>query len=738
MAQGDGPAATPRLLIVSNRLPVTIHQKNGGEFAIERSSGGLATALSHPHAARNSLWLGWPGGAYESADDRRRLTRLLRDTYRFSPVYLTDEQVQRYYYGFSNGALWPLCHFFEAHIVYDDDEWEAYVEVNRLFCDAIAEEVHGDELIWVHDYHLFLLPDMLRQRFPEARIGFFLHTPFPPSELFRVLPCREALLRGLLGADVVGFQTFNNLQNFLYSVYRVLGIAADMNALSYEGRPVRCAVHPISVDPEQFLTALESDADTLEESRRLNEAMGDRKVILGMDRLDYSKGIPGRLRAYQRLLGAHPEWREAVTLVQVAVPSREQVTAYQDLRRQVDELVGEINGTYGTTTWTPVQYVHRNLPFREICALLRRADVALITPLRDGMNLVAKEYAVCQKNRAGALILSEFAGASSELGEAFFVNPYDTEGMAARLHEVLSSSNEALADRMGALHRRVCGHTVHAWAQKFLDELASVQTQRTPCALHDAAQRRLLVAYAKSETRVLLLGYDGASVASVERWYRTAPGADLLDALRTVSRDPRNTVAVLSGLDRDTLENWFGSCGGILAAEDGGWIREDPQGPWRQTLAELDDDWKAAVRPILEEAVVRTPGSMLVERGHSLGWQYHLADPEFGLWQAHELYGQLQALLAGSGLQVQRGNKLVEIKWAEIHKGMVGAQIIAAAEADFIMALGGQPSDEALFEAVPAGQWTVKTGTGFSGAQYVLPTTTDAVALLQTLAELSA
>jgi trehalose 6-phosphate synthase/phosphatase len=737
MAQSDGTTTAPRLLIVSNRLPVTIHQ-DGDEFTVERSSGGLATALSHPHAAGNSLWLGWPGSAYESDADRRRLTRLLHDTYRFSPVYLTDEQVQRYYYGFSNGALWPLCHFFEAHVVYDDEEWEAYVQVNRLFCDAVAEEVRGDELIWVHDYHLFLLPDMLRQRFPEARIGFFLHTPFPPSELFRVLPCREVLLRGLLGADVVGFQTFNNLQNFLYSVYRVLGIAADMNALSYEGRPVHCAVHPISVDPKQFLKALDSDADTLGESRRLDEAMGDRKVILGMDRLDYSKGIPGRLRAYQRLLRAHPEWREAVTMVQVAVPSREQVAAYQDLRRQVDELVGEINGTYGTTTWTPVQYVHRNLPFAEICALLRRADIALITPLRDGMNLVAKEYAVCQKARAGALILSEFAGASSELGEAFFVNPYDTEGMAARMHEVLSSSDEALADRMGALHRRVCAHTVHAWAQKFLDELASVQTQRTPCALNDTAQRRLLVAYTKAEKRVLLLGYDGASSSSVERWYRTAPGADLLNALQALSQDPCNTVAVLSGQDRGTMENWFGSCDVVLVAEEGGWIRESPQVPWRQTLADLDDDWKATARPILEDAVARIPGSALEERGHSLGWQYHLADPEFSLWQARELYGQLQAMLAGSGLQVQRGNKLVEIKRAEIHKGMFGAQIIAAAGADFIMAIGGQPSDEALFESVPPEQWTVKTGTGFSRAQFVLPTTTDAVALLQTLAELSA
>ena len=282
-----------------------------------------------------------------------------------------------------------------------------------------------------------------------------------------MLPCREDLLQGLLGADVVGFQTFNNLQNFLFSVYRVLGIAADMNALTYEGRRVNCAVHPISVDPSQFLQSLDSADDTREELRRLNEALGERKAHPGHGPPGLFQGHSGAAARLPAASGRPPpSGGRRVTLVQVAVPSREQVTAYQDLRRQVDELVGEINGTYGTTTWTPVQYVHRNLPFSEICALLRRSDIALITPLRDGMNLVAKEYAVCQKDRSGALILSEFAGASSELGEAFFVNPYDVEGVAARMHEVLSSSEEALADRMGALHRRVCGHTVHAWGRQ--------------------------------------------------------------------------------------------------------------------------------------------------------------------------------------------------------------------------------------------------------------------------------
>ena len=728
-------ATTPRLFIVSNRLPVTIKSSPDGEVVIERSAGGLATALACAHLGRDSVWIGWPGGLFRTQSSRNKVERLLREEYRCVPVFLSTRDIQRYYHGFSNRALWPLFHSFQSYFYFHEEEWESYVHVNRLFCNVILQEAQGNELIWVHDYHLFLLPQMLRQHLPEVRIGFFLHTPFPSSEIFRVLPCREALLRGLLGADLIGFQTFSYMQNFLWAVYRVLGIDAETGYLSFGGRQVAFEVHPIGIDPKQFLEAIHTDPATKAEIQRLDESIGTRKLLLGMDRLDYSKGIPARLRAYRRFLDLHPEWCERVTLIQVAVPSREKLVAYQELKRHVDELVGEINGVYGTTTWTPVQYVHRNLPFHEICALLRRADVALVTPFRDGMNLVAKEYVACQEKRSGALILSEFAGASSEMGEAFFVNPYDEAGMAERLYEVLSLPEDVLAERMQTLHKRICSYTVDDWTTNFLASLESVQFARVTRTLSAIDRKRLLAAYRRAERRVLLLDYDGTLTPLVKLRHRATPSARLLAILKALQRDERNLVAIISGRDRQTMERWLGSTGCLLVAEHGAWIRNQSDGQWRKLHPELRDDWKTTVRPILERVVEQTPGSSLEEKDFSLVWHYRTADPEFGLWQARELYSQLQGMLAGTGLQVQSGNKIIEIKWAEIHKGAVAAHLIEQAQpVDFILAMGDDRTDEDLFAAVPAKQWTIKIGEAFSAARFSLPTPAEALDLLQELA----
>jgi trehalose 6-phosphate synthase/phosphatase len=731
-------ATLSRLLLVSNRLPVTIHYEAGTDPTLARSAGGLATALARPHAERDSLWIGWPGAAVRSAALRQHLERRLRDDYRCVPVFLSAQNIQRYYDGVSNRALWPLLHFFQAQVRYDEVEWEAYVQANQRFCEVIVREARGDECIWVHDYHLFLLPAMLRRHLPEARIGFFLHTPFPPPELFRILPCRDALLEGVLGADVIGFQTFGYRQNFLGAVYRVLGLEATTGVLAYAGRQVVSGIYPISVDPAPFLEALQADPATATELRQLEESVGRRKLLLGMDRLDYSKGIPERLRAYQWLLAEHPEWREQVVLLQVSVPSREKVLAYQEVRREVDALVGEINGTYGTTTWTPVQYLYRNLPFPAICALLRRADVALVTPLRDGMNLVAKEYVVCQAQRPGALFLSEFAGASAELGEAFFVNPYDPRGMAARLHDVLSLPEDVLAERMQVMHTRVCTHTVHVWSQQFLATLEGMQAQPTTRPLPPTERQRLLATYTQAARRVLLLDYDGTLTPLVAWRERAVPSPHLLVTLQALQRDSRNLVAVLSGRDRLTLERWLGACGCWLVAEHGAWVREPPTGLWRQTHPDLTDAWKATVRPLLEQVVARTPGSSLEEKDYALVWHYRMADPDFGLWQAHELFSQLQGLLAGSGLRVQQGHKVVEVLWAELQKGTITAQLLAqAAPAEWIMAMGDDRTDEDMFAAVPSEQWTVKVGPEASVARFSLPTPGEVLTLLQDLAEAS-
>lgn len=686
------------------------------------------------HLGRDSLWIGWPGEHFRTAALRRRVERLLREEYRCVPVFLSARDIHRYYHGFSNRALWPLFHSFQTYFSFSEEEWESYAHVNRLFCNAVLEEARGDELIWVHDYHLFLLPQMLRQHLPEARIGFFLHTPFPSSETFRVLPCREALLRGLLGADLIGFQTFGYMQNFLWAVYRVLGIDAETGYLSVGGRQVAFEVHPIGIDPKQFLNAIHHDPATKAEIKRLDKSLGHRKLLLGMDRLDYSKGIPARLRAYRRFLGTHPEWRERVMLIQVAVPSREKLVAYQELKREVDELVGEINGVYGTTTWTPVQYVHRNLPFHEICALLRRADVALVTPFRDGMNLVAKEYVACQENRPGALILSEFAGASSEMGEAFFVNPYDEAGMAERLHEVLSLPEDVLAERMQALHKRICAHTVDDWCENFLTSLASAPSARATRPLTAVERRKLVAAYRRATRRALLLDYDGTLTPLVKLRQRATPSPRLLAILAALQRDRRNVVAIISGRDRHTMERWLGGTGCILIAEHGAWLRDPAEGEWRKLHPELRDDWKASVRPILERVVAQTPGSSLEEKDFSLVWHYRTADPEFGLWQARELYSQLQGMLAGTGLQVQSGNKVIEVKWAEVHKGAAAAHLLERVQpVDFVLAMGDDRTDEDLFAAVPPEQWTIKVGEAFSAARFSLPSPAEVLDLLQEL-----
>jgi trehalose 6-phosphate synthase/phosphatase len=732
MSHGSDRFQASRVLIVSNRLPVTIRYDAEGVLNIERSSGGLATALSRTHSERDSLWIGWPGTHFRSPAIRRRVEQTLREDYRCIPVFLSAQAIQRYYYGFSNRTLWPLFHSFQSYMAYDEKEWEAYVQANRTFCDVILQEARPDDLIWVHDYHLFLVPGMVRQYLPEACIGFFLHTPFPSSEMFRVLPCREALVRGLLGADVIGFQTFSFMQNFFWAVYRILGIDAEAGSLHFAGRQVSAAVHPIAVDPEQFLQAIHEDPNTIAELARLEESLGARKLILGMDRLDYSKGIPARLRAYRRLLDTHAEWRERVCFIQVAVPSREKVLAYQELKREVDGLVGEINGVFGTTTWTPVQYVHRNLPFPEICALLRRADVALITPLRDGMNLVAKEYVACQEKRPGALILSEFAGAASEMGEAFSVNPYDEAGMAERLHEVLSLPEDVLQERMAALHKRIRTHTVAAWAETFLASMTTVRHTEHTRALTPRDWQHVRHAYGSATRRVLLFGYDGTLTPLVKLRNRAIPSHDLLHVLHALQNDPANLVAVISGRDRTTLTDWLGSSGCTLVAEHGVWIREAPSAQWRMLTPGLRNDWKETVLPVLEQLVEQTPGSLLEEKEFSLAWHYRMADPEFGLWQARELHNQLQSMLAGTGLQVQSGNKVVEVKWAEVNKGLAATYIIDRAwPVDFILAVGDDRTDEDLFAAVPADQWTIKVGTGYSTARFSLSTPDDVLHLLQ-------
>src|SRR5438093_1047308 len=442
----------PRIIIVSNRLPLSL-TREGGEVRLEQSAGGLATGLTGPHERLGGLWVGWPGSTEAlSEDERARIARQLTD-HRAVPVWLDPDDVKRFYDGFSNGVLWPLFHYLIDQVPLHVRDWGAYERVNRRFAEVVAANHRPGDLVWVHDYHLMLVPQLVRELVPGARIGFFLHIPFPASDVFRTLPNRERLLEGMLGADLVGFHTAAYMRHFASSLLRILGIAVDVDRAQLGERTVRLGVFPMGIDAGRF-ARLGADPEVTREVSALRGS-GDCAVLLAIDRLDYTKGIPRRLLAFDRLLRRHPSLRERVRLIQVAVPSRTHIEAYRKFRRYVDALVGRLNSSFATSRWAPVHYVYRSLSERELVALYRAADVMLVTPVRDGMNLVAKEFVAARTDEDGVLVLSEFAGAAAELATPDEPLLDLLRTLAARprtaVHVVSGRSRESLERWLGRL-----------------------------------------------------------------------------------------------------------------------------------------------------------------------------------------------------------------------------------------------------------------------------------------------
>ncbi|MGQ0713707.1 MAG: bifunctional alpha,alpha-trehalose-phosphate synthase (UDP-forming)/trehalose-phosphatase [Gemmatimonadaceae bacterium] len=461
---------TQRLLIVSNRLPVTVRSEKGRP-RVRRSVGGLATGLQGPHERSEGLWLGWPGSlARFNEQVRGEIEKQLLDL-RTVPILLDEREEDIFYGHISNAVLWPLCHDRIDRMPLRVDGWDVYESVNARFADVIAEHYRPGDLVWVHDYQLFRVPALLRARVPDARIGFFLHIPFPNPEIFFTLPTRRWLVEGMMGADVIGFHTRRYQGHFRAALRRLFMMESDpRGVVRWNDRDIRIGVFPMGIDATDF-----SKRAALPEVKAKVQEYTDQeqRLIVGIDRLDYSKGIPRRLLAIERLFTLHPEWRERVRLIQVAVPSRDKVGAYQRIRRDVDSLVGRINGQFATPTWTPIHYLYRSVPGPVLVALYRAADVMLVTPVRDGMNLVAKEFTASRIDESGVLVLSEFAGAADELVDAVLVNPYDVDGTADAIHRALTMDTAESQRRMRALRTTVFEHDVHRWASTFLDALAA-------------------------------------------------------------------------------------------------------------------------------------------------------------------------------------------------------------------------------------------------------------------------
>ncbi|MBI4428638.1 MAG: bifunctional alpha,alpha-trehalose-phosphate synthase (UDP-forming)/trehalose-phosphatase [Ignavibacteriales bacterium] len=731
-----------RLIIVSNRLPFTAKEKNG-ELHFGESAGGLVSGMSSflkTVGTSNSslseyLWIGWPGGTV-SEKNIEELKSIARSKYSSYPVFLTEEEMDQFYLGFCNKTIWPLFHYFPTYTAYQPDMWQQYKKVNQVFAQALLEVVQPDDLVWIHDYHLLLMPNMVKSRAPGALIGFFLHIPFPSHEIFRLLPgeWRKDILEGLMGADVLGFHAYDYTQHFLQCVVRILGHEHNMGLILTTDRVMKTDTFPMGIDVDRFISALD-DSATQNEIKELKKSLPGVKAILSVDRQDYTKGILNRLEAFEILLESHPEFREKVVLLMIVVPSRIGVDRYDKTKKEIEELVGKINGKFGSIGWTPVVYQYKQVPFPSLVALYHVSDVALVTPLRDGMNLVAKEYVASRVDNTGVLVLSEMAGAAKELGEAIIINPNNREEIAAALAEAVSMPIEEQQRRNRMMRGRIKRYNVIRWANDFLSQLLAmrdVQNKFYVKLLSEPIKTSLVSDYRKSVRRLLFLDYDGTLVPFVRRPEMAKPSDEVSSMLRMLCENKKNTVVLISGRDKATLGQWFGDACMTLVAEHGIWVRK-PREEWKM-FKEQSADWKPHILPILEQYGDRLPGSSVEEKEYSLVWHYRGADPEQSNILAHELLDHLTNFTANIDLQVLRGNKVIEVRAAGLNKGSVGLHILSSESFDFVLSIGDDWTDEDLFKVLPESAVSIKVGIANTHARYTVQNIQEVHRLLNAFA----
>lgn len=719
-----------KLIIISNRLPVKAVRKEE-HYHFTFSEGGLATGLNSLQSSVDKFWIGWPEAFPASQTEERQLTEELHQ-HNFHPVFLTPLQIHNYYEGYSNNILWPLCHYFYSYIHYDINYWETYKEVNELFCRVASPFIEPDDIVWVQDYQLMLLPAMLRRLYPSLRIGYFHHIPFPSYELFRVLPERAEILNGLLGADLVGFHTPDYMRHFVSALDHMLSLNFEYGDVRLKDRMVRVEAFPIGINFTKYYDAPLYPV-VQRKLKRLRQKFGDRKLILSVDRLDYSKGILHRLRGFELFLENHPEYRGRVSLAMIIVPSRDKVNAYAYLKRNVNELVSTINGKYSDIDWTPVYYFYHSFSFEELVAMYSLAHVALVTPLRDGMNLVAKEYVAAKRGLPGTLILSEMAGASIELTDAIIVNPNDVCEIEKAIYRALEMPTKEQTSRLTRMQHLLSIHTVNKWAADFIHQLNLICRKNE--SLHNKLIRRenmalIRQAYLNSRKRLIVLDYDGTLAPFVSNPEDAVPTRELYNLLQTLSSDPENTVAISSGRDHSTLERWFGHLPILLAAEHGAFYKDN--GRWYNNLPEKES-WNDEILHVIQEIISKTPGTRMEIKETAVVWHYRNANPWLASIREKELEDRLAEPCALLGLQIMKGNKIVEIKSPAYTKGSEAKRLMSKDTYDFILAIGDDVTDEDMFSALPPDAITVKIGSISDHARFNLQSQTETLPFLLNL-----
>ncbi len=724
-----------QVIIVSNRLPVSVKKENG-KLHFYRSLGGLATGLSSYIEDSNNRWIGWPGIASDelTPTDRQEIVDELAK-HNCSPVFLTKKEIDNFYNGYSNSVLWQQLHVLAKRRNMDQDErrqwWSSYRSVNGQFTQAALNIAETGDRVWVHDYQLMLVPELIRDERKDLNIGFFLHIPFPNARAFGSLKESKKLLRGMLGADVIGFHTTTYVDNFLESC-QTAGLAQTAsNMITLSDHTVQVGNFPMGIDYAKYAAAGKSKA-VRTAVRKYRNRYKRLRVIVAVDRLDPSKGLVERLEAYRQFLEMEPRMRGKVVFSMVVAPSRMGIKSYQSLSKRLKALAAEINKQYGNRGWQPVDYMNTSVPFEEVTALYKIADVAFIAPLRDGMNLVAKEF-IASKRKRGVLILSQTAGAAHELPDAILVNPRKQEELVDALQQALNMHKRELRSRLKRMQQQLSGNTVQDWAKEFVDTLHKPVpgTPKVTYTLRGRNRSRMLRNYSGADRRLLFLDYDGSLIPFREDYGAAGPPESLIKLLRDLGSDRRNDVVVISGRTAEELGQWFGALPINLVAEHGAAVKKAGNKTWNM-IERINTGWKKELLPELEKYAAKTPRARVEIKPHSLVWHYRAAPPYYAQKHTVTIKRTFKPMLRRYGLQMMQGNKALEIKNPRISKGAAAGDWLTR-DYDFVLFVGDDATDEELFEVLPETAYGIKVGRGRTAARFRLGAPDDVIKLLRTM-----
>ena len=726
-----------RTIIVSNRLPIKISNLDKS-FEFSSTSGGLATGMKSIHKKNNFLWIGWPGIDKKSLGNNLTKAEKLLQKKNYIPVFLKKKEINDFYYGTSNEALWPLFHYFLEFSIFNKSHWKSYVNVNRKFADSVIKYAKKNDVVWVHDYQLLLCPRMIKTKRPDLTVGFFLHIPFPSFEIFRIFPWREELLEGILGSDLIGFHTYDYVRHFLSSVKRILRYDVVFNKINVGSREVLVDTFPMGIDYAKY-----NDAARKKNKQKKSEmsnlglqlkdhkkTSSDSKLILSIDRLDYTKGVINRIKAFEIFLTNNPEYRGKVRLIMLTVPSRSDVNDYIKLKKQTDEIVGRVNGKFASVNWTPIWYYYRSMSFDELIDLYTISDIAMITPVRDGMNLVAKEFVATRVDGDGVLILSEMAGASKELYESITVNPFDLNKMSDVILQAIKMPKKEQIERNRSMQERLSRYTVNYWANDFMKNLISraKSNKNSVTNYFNLLEKdKLLEKLKLSKNKLIILDYDGTLVNFKDKPELALPDENLIDILNNLSRVKGMDVAIISGRDKLFLEHNLGKLDISIIAEHGHFFKKKNKN-WIN-LGNIDKVFLNEIHGILQSFSDRTPGTFTEKKESGLVWHFRKTDPELALERVVEIETVLNSLLTDQ-FQILNLDKAIEVTSRKFDKGSAVNELTKNKKYDHIVCIGDDVTDENMFKNLNQNSTTIKVGIKKTNARFYIDDPKSVISLL--------